>query len=65
MHPDLYGRSLDQFAALAVPRALGLLELLDLELVLRALEEARGVPVPVGTFPAPTSAPAPISTPTS
>jgi L,D-transpeptidase ErfK/SrfK len=65
VHPDLYGRRLDQFAALAVPRALGLLELLDLELVLRALEEARGVPVPVGTFPAPTSAPPPTSTPTS
>ena len=65
VHPDLYGRSLDQFAALAVPRALGLLELLDLELVLHALEEARGVPVPVGTFPAPTSAPPPTSTPTS
>jgi len=55
VHPDLYGRTLDQFAALAVPRALGLLDLLDLELVLRALEEARGYPVRVGTLPAPTT----------
>jgi L,D-transpeptidase ErfK/SrfK len=57
VHPDLYGLRPDRLAELAVPRALGLLEMLDLELVLRALEEARGYPVPVGTFPAPTSSP--------
>jgi L,D-transpeptidase ErfK/SrfK len=61
-HPDLYRLRRDLFAELEVPRALGLLEILDLELVLRALEEARGIPVPVGTFPAPAS---PTSTPTS
>jgi len=57
VHPDLYGLQRDRIAAFAVPRALGLLEHLDLELVLRTLEEARGVPVPVGTLPAPTSSP--------
>ncbi len=57
VHPDLYGLRRDRLIALEVPRALGLLELLDLELVLRALEEARGFPVPVGTLPAPTSSP--------
>ncbi len=57
VHPDLYGLRRDRLAALAVPRALGLLEVLDLELVLRTLEEARGVPVRVGTFPVPTSTP--------
>src|SRR5262245_56509392 len=60
VHPDLYGLRRDRLAAFAVPRALGVLERLDLELVLRALEEARGVPVPVGTMPAP-----PTSSPTS
>jgi L,D-transpeptidase ErfK/SrfK len=57
VHPDLYGLRRDRLAAFEVPRALGLLEYLDLELVLRALDEARGVPVPVGTLPAPTSSP--------
>lgn len=62
VHPDLYGLRPDRFAALDVPRALGLLGILDLELVLRVLEEARGYPVPVGRFPASTL---PTSTPTS
>ena len=58
VHPDLYGLRRDRLLALEVPRALGLLELLDLELVMRALGEARGFPVPVGTLPAPaTSSP--------
>ena len=57
VHPDVYGLRRDHLAALEVPRALGLLGALDLELVLRALEEARGVPIQVGTFPAPTSTP--------
>jgi L,D-transpeptidase ErfK/SrfK len=57
VHPDLYGLRPDRFAELEVPRALGLLNLLDLDLVLRALEEARGFPVPVGTFPVSTSSP--------
>ena len=51
-HPDLYGRLLDHLAAaLAVPRALGLLDVVDLELVWRTLEEARGIPVDVGRLP--------------
>jgi L,D-transpeptidase ErfK/SrfK len=63
VHPDLYGLRPDRFAAaLDVPRELGLLDLLDRELVQRALEEARGYPVPVGRFPASNL---PTSTPTS
>ncbi|HKA13740.1 MAG TPA: L,D-transpeptidase family protein [Myxococcota bacterium] len=62
VHPDLYGLRRDRLSALEVPRALGLLGALDLELVLSALEEARGVPIAVGTFPA---ANLPTSTPTS
>jgi L,D-transpeptidase ErfK/SrfK len=61
-HPDLYGLKRDRLSALDVPRALGLLGSLDLEQVLRVLDEARGEPVPVGTLP-PESAPT--STPTS
>jgi L,D-transpeptidase ErfK/SrfK len=52
-HPDLYGRLLDHLAhALAVPRALGLLDVIHLERVWRTLEEARGLPVDVGRLPA-------------
>lgn len=58
-HPDLY--RLDEpgrvAAALEVPRALGLLGAIDLALVVRTLEEARGVPVEVGTLPPATSTP--------
>jgi L,D-transpeptidase ErfK/SrfK len=51
-HPDIYGRQPDRLAeALATPRALGLLRALDLEAVLRTVEETRGVPVPVGEVP--------------
>jgi L,D-transpeptidase ErfK/SrfK len=60
-HPDLYGLRRDRMLALEVPRALGLLEHLDLELVRRVIEEARGLPVPVGTLPAPTPTSSPIS----
>jgi len=59
-HPDLYGLKPDRLTALDVPRALGLLDRLDLERVRRVLDEARGIPVEVGTLPAgdpPTSAP--------
>lgn len=52
VHPDLYGRAEDGLAAaLAVPRALGLLGAVDVERAWRALDEARGVPEPVGTIP--------------
>ncbi len=52
-HPDLYGRMPDRLAsALAVPRALGLLESLDLALVWQAIDEQRGAPVAVGRLPA-------------
>lgn len=71
-HPDLYGRLPDRLAAaLALPRALGLLDRVRLEDAWRAVEEARGVPVWVGsvtsadveglasaTPPAPAAAPA-------
>jgi L,D-transpeptidase ErfK/SrfK len=51
-HPDLYGRLLDHLAAaLAVPRGLGLLGAIDLELVWRTVEEAKGIPVVVGRLP--------------
>ena len=58
-HPDLYGLKGDRQSALDVPRALGVLADLDLDLVTRTLEEARGLPVKVGTLPAqkPTSSP--------
>ena len=57
VYPDLYGLKPDLMAALEVPRALGLLETIDLEAVLSVLEEARGIPVPVGTIPPSTSTP--------
>lgn len=51
-HPDLYGRIASPLeAALALPRTLGLLGLVDVEAVWRAVEEARGIPVRVGTLP--------------
>ena len=56
-HPDLYGLQPDRLAALEVPRALGLLDALDLDAVLSTIEEARGIPVPVGTLPPTTSTP--------
>lgn len=53
VHPDLYDRLEDGLsAALAVPRALGILGAVDAERAWRALDEARGVPEPVGTLPA-------------
>ncbi|UCE87851.1 MAG: L,D-transpeptidase family protein [Deltaproteobacteria bacterium] len=51
-HPDLYGRHPDRLAsALHVPRALGLLEAIDVERVWRAVEEVRGEPIEVGRIP--------------
>ena len=59
VHPDLYGLAPDRLtAALAVPRQLGLLPILDLDQVWRAVTEARGVPVAVGRLPAQPPAPA-------
>jgi L,D-transpeptidase ErfK/SrfK len=63
-HPDLYRLRPDRLAALEVPRALGLLDAIDVELALRTLDEARGIPVAVGTLPAPSPTPS-TSTPTS
>jgi L,D-transpeptidase ErfK/SrfK len=60
-HPDLYGLKPDRLTALEVPRALGVLDQLDLDLVAHTLAEARGLPVKVGTL----SAPKPTSSPTS
>lgn len=53
VHPDRYGLLDDPLeAALATPRALGLLRAVDRKAVRRALEEARGVPVVVDRQPA-------------
>lgn len=60
-HPDPYGLVPDRLTAFEVPRALGLLGAIDLELAWSTLEEARGIPVAVGALPAP----APTSKPTS
>jgi L,D-transpeptidase ErfK/SrfK len=50
VHPDLYDRLPDRLAAaLAVPRALGLLGDVRLDAVWRAVDEAKGVPVWVGS----------------
>lgn len=50
-HPDPYGRLDEKLAAaLALPRQLELLPRLDLERVWTAVEEARGIPVRVGTL---------------
>jgi len=57
VHPDLYDLGPDRHAALEMPDALGLLGVLDLELATRVLDEASGLPVAVGKFPAPTSSP--------
>jgi L,D-transpeptidase ErfK/SrfK len=57
VHPDLYGIQPDLMAALEVPRALGVLDAIDLKAVLSTLEQARGIPVQVGTIPPPTSTP--------
>ena len=52
-HPDPYGRIPDPLAeAFAVPRALGLLDVIDLDQVARIVGEARGAPQRVGTLPA-------------
>lgn len=52
-HPDLYGRVADALElAMAVPRALEIVEQVDEEKVRQAIEEARGVPIEVGTLPA-------------
>jgi L,D-transpeptidase ErfK/SrfK len=61
VHPDLYGLKRDRLTALDVPRALGLLGSLDLDQVLRALDEARGEPVPVGRLPTETPSTSPPS----
>jgi L,D-transpeptidase ErfK/SrfK len=58
-HPDLYAVAPDPLAlALATPSALGLLGALDFQLVARTVQEARGVPVRVGTLPPPAREPA-------
>jgi len=56
-HPDLYRLQSDRLAVLELPRALGLLGAIDVDLVWRTLDEARGIPVVVGTLPPPTSSP--------
>lgn len=54
VHPDRYDRLAHPLqAALATPRALGLLHAVDVDAVRRVVDEARGVPVAVGTLPAP------------
>jgi L,D-transpeptidase ErfK/SrfK len=51
-HPDLYERMPDALeAALALPRAVGIVDSLDLDAVARVVSEARGVPERVGTLP--------------
>lgn len=61
VHPDLYGLVPDRLRAFDVPRELGLLGAIDLERAWTALEEARGVPVAVGTLPAPSATSRPSS----
>ena len=66
VHPDRYHRLPDRLAAaLATPRALGLLDHIDLERAWRVVEEAAGVPVAVGALADPKSHDAVISKPTS
>jgi L,D-transpeptidase ErfK/SrfK len=49
VHPDLYGKFPDRLAAaLATPRALGLLDRIDLGRAWTLVDEARGVPTDVG-----------------
>jgi L,D-transpeptidase ErfK/SrfK len=65
VHPDVYALHPDRLAeALRTPRALGLLPAIDLERLWRAVEDMRGIPVPVGRLPEPPPLEA-ISTPTS
>jgi L,D-transpeptidase ErfK/SrfK len=53
-HPDPYERAADRLAvALEQPRALGLVQHVDVGLVRRVVDEARGVPVAVGQLPDP------------
>jgi L,D-transpeptidase ErfK/SrfK len=53
-HPDPYERAPDRLAmALEQPRALGLVQHVDVALVRRVVDEARGVPVAVGRLPDP------------
>lgn len=57
VHPDIYARiESPKQAALATPRVLGLLAAVDLDAVYRAVEEARGVPVAVGSLSGPRKA---------
>jgi hypothetical protein len=68
VHPDIYGLSPIRLGpALEKPRALGLLDHVDLEGVIRALREKRGIPVEVGRIPVERAAPpeAATSRPTS
>lgn len=52
-HPDIYGQTENPLTdALALPRALGLLDSIDIGQVAFTVERARGVPVRVGTLPA-------------
>jgi L,D-transpeptidase ErfK/SrfK len=60
-HPDLYGLVPDRLRAFELPRALGLLGAIDFERAWATLEQARGVPVPVGTLPAPEATSTPSS----
>jgi L,D-transpeptidase ErfK/SrfK len=59
VHPDLYGLRPSGLltSALDAARALGVLDRVDAELVRRAVEEARGIPVAVGAAGPPTSSP--------
>lgn len=51
-HPDLYGRQPPTLnAVLAVPRALDLVDVLDLARVEEAVAQARGLPIAVGDLP--------------
>jgi hypothetical protein len=51
-HPDPYGLRPDRLTtALEVPRAQSLLRWIHFESLRTALEEARGIPVVVGTLP--------------
>jgi L,D-transpeptidase ErfK/SrfK len=51
-HPDRYHRILDPLASALGPiRELGLLGSVDIERVWRAIDDAHGIPVPVGTLP--------------
>jgi len=51
-HPDVYGREPDRLAApLAKLEALGLAEQVDLDALRHVIDEAKGVPVRIGTLP--------------